>query len=651
MKEFGLAQRLSQTISIITLISSLVLPAWAAADRPVAAGAAEVTPAFAVAAIEASAAAVVDPVNDPWLAKQGPAVPVPEEVSREQVLASWQNPSATPEARAFAARRVRLELGLGDLLAPAVTLLRSASEEQPEIYAQLARDLAPGVPSVQLSTASALWQSGDIGAAIHSLIDSAVAAAQHLEVQLWAVENFALILVVVVLGSSLAFMILSGLMAFPHAAHDLGDLLSSQTPAFARSAALAGLLLLPFVFGEGIVGLALVLFAIGFIYGKRPQRNALAMAAVLFVVGLHPASQLASVTTSLFEKDATLVSVFAVANGLETRADVERLRAASPANLAASHALAYHARRYGLGEEALRYLDEIATNHPKDGVMLANRGNVEMRRGNTERAIEYYKQAVGVEDSPTVLFDLSQAYAAAFQMESVEVTLARAQALDDEAVAALSSLEDSTVVADLGMPFGLLQKYLVTLALAQEPETAVAEALAPGRLGERWSVTAIAFTLVALVSILFANRFDRASVCTRCGHRICTRCEETVWSDDLCEDCHHLFQNPDETDPSLRMARLQSLSRREVWIDRIWTATSLLVPGVAGFASKRPDLAMFGLLLFAWAATWLVWPTGMLVDSMLLGSAAWIFFAIPGVLAMLAYFGVVLMSLVARKNL
>jgi tetratricopeptide (TPR) repeat protein len=648
-----LAERLSQTLSIIALISLLAIPAWGADDSVVGSLSAESGQELAVdvAPIDAGAVAPTDPANDPWLAEQGPAVPVPIEVSEEQVLARWQNASATPEARAAAVRRVRLELGLGDLLPPAVTLLRSASEEEPEIYAQLARDLAPGVPSIQLSTAGALWQSGDIGAAIHALIDSAVAAATHLELQLWLVENLALVLVIVVLGTSLAFMLLSALMVFPHAAHDLGDLLSSQTPAFARSAALAGLLLVPFVFGEGIVGVALALFALGFIYGTSRQRNALVMAAVLFVVGLHPMAQLASVTTSLFEKDAALNSVFAVVNGLETRADLERLRAAGPEHLVASHALAYHARRHGLNEEALGYLDEIAINHPGDPVMLANRGNVEMRRGKTEEAIEYYKRSAGIVDSPTVLFDLSQAYATAFRMESVESALARAQALDDDEVSALSSLEDATLVADLGMPFGLLQKNLIALALAQEPDTAVAEALAPGRLGERWSVTAIAFALVALISILVANRFDHASICTRCGHRICTRCEETVWSDVLCEDCHHLFQNPEDTDASLRMARLQSLSRREVRIDRIWLAASLIVPGAAGFASKRPDLAMFGLLLFAWAATWLIWPSGILVDPMLLGSGAWILFAIPGALAMLGYFGVVLASLVARKNL
>lgn len=643
-----------QTLTI--LVAGILTAFVSGAPETVRAEGAADAPAAAVEATipdssEVVAAPPTDPADDPWLTEQGPPVPVPVEVAQEQVLARWQDPDASIEARAAAVRRVRLELGLGDLMAPAMSLVRAASEEDPQIQTALARDLAPGVPSIQMAHAVAVWKSGDIGAATHAFVEALWTAMTHVEVQIWFVENLALILLVVVLGSSFAFMVLACAMVFPHAAHDLGDLFSSRMPAFARTAALAGLLFVPFVLGEGIVGFALALFTVAFAYGSGRQRNALAMAAVLLVVGLHPTAQLATVTMSLFERDPSLVSVFAVANGTATQADLDRLEAAGPENLAAAHALAYHARRHGLMEEARARLDAIAEHHPDDPVMLANRGNVEMRRGAVEEAIAYYTRSADAEDSATVLFDLSQAYAAAFRMDEVEATLARAQEIDDEEVSALSGAGDATLVADLGIPFGSLQKSLVTLALAQKPQSTVADFLAPGRLGDRWFFTASAFALTALLCLLFAGRFDHSSVCKRCGHRICTRCEDTVWSEDLCEDCHHLFQNPEDTDPSLRMARLQALSKREVRIDRIWTTASLVVPGAAGFGSRRPDLAMFGLLLFAWAATWIVWPTGMLVDPLLLGSVAWIFFALPGGLALLAYVGVVLTSLVARKNL
>ena len=98
------------------------------------------------------------------------------------------------------------------------------------------------------------------------------------------------------------------------------------------------------------------------------------------------------------------------------------------------------------------------------------------------------------------------------------------------------------------------------------------------------------------------------------------------------------------------MARLQTLSEREVRLDRIWLAASLLIPGAAGFASKRPDLAMFGLLLFAWTSLWVVWPRGIFADPLLLGGAVWLCLGIPGLLSMLAYFGVVAVSLIERNN-
>ena len=272
-----------------------------------------------------------------------------------------------------------------------------------------------------------------------------------------------------------------------------------------------------------------------------------------------------------------------------------------------------------------------------------------MRGGRVEEAITYYERAAALTDSPVLFFDLSQAYSAAFRMDQYEAALSRAQSLGGDEVSALLSLGGARV-ADLALPIDRLQNRLMTLALAQQPNAAVARALAPGQLGSRWFITAGAFALVTLFGLLLAGLFDHSSVCTRCGHRICTRCEETTWSDVLCEDCHHLFQNSEGTDASLRMARLQKLSVREVKLDRLRLAASLLVPGAAGLLSKRPDLSIVGLLLFGWASIWIAWPRGIFADPLLLGSAAWICLAIPGVLSLLSYVGVVGLSMMLRES-
>lgn len=592
----------------------------------------------------------VDVETDPWLAGLDVATGRAPEQPVDQVVLQWQNAAPTPQARVAAVRRARLKFGLGNLSAPANAILRTNSADERIVLAELARDLAPGVPAIQMEHAKASWDAGRSGDAVRSIVAAARAVVSDLEIRVWLVENLSSSLLLVVLGSSLFFMVLAAATVFSHAAHDLGDLFSTHTPAFARFVALAALLLVPVVLGEGIVGFALGLFALGFAYGNGRQRNALVMAAVLLVIGLHPLARLATVTSTFYDREPIAKSVLSVAGGVETRADRERLRVAAPESALAAHALAYHARRNGLEDEALARLEQVATRAPSDPVMLVNRGNIEMRRGQTDAAIDYYETAAELVESPALLFNLSQAYASTFQMEYYDETIAAAQDLDDSFVGDLSSLGEAKLVADLGLPLGGLQNRLMSMALSLESEATVAHALAPGLLGQGVPVAAGAFALVMLLCLLFANRFDHSSQCGRCGHRICTRCQKTVWSDDVCEDCHHLFHNPGETDPSLRMARLQSLSIREVWIDRAWAIGSLLVPGLAGFASKRPDLAMLGLLLFGWAAAWVAWPRGLFADPMLMGSAAWLCLAVPGLLALLAYAAVLFAGLLARKN-
>ncbi len=594
---------------------------------------------------------VVDLADDPWLAEQGPAVTPTAAPREDRVVTTWQAAPPRSHARTAALHRLRLESGLGDLVAPAYVVLANPVGETPEVYSGLARDLAPGMPSIQMAHARALWAAEDIGGSVRAAVQAGTAILFNLTVQLWLVENVAFLLLIVVLAASLGFLLLAGLQVFSHAAHDLGDFLSGRTPGFARVAALAGLLLLPLCFGEGVIGVALAFFALAFVYGKSHQRSVLVIASALLVIGLHPLAQLVSGATSIAERDPVLLSALAVVNGTESPADIQRLETAAGEDLAAAHAMAYRARRFGQIEESRERLEGISERHPSDAIALANRANIEMRQGNKDRALDFYEGAANLIESPELLFSLSQAYASSFRMEEYEGTLSRAQKIDDDQVTALSGFDDANLVADLGYPMELLRIRLVQLALSVEPKMTVAEVLAPGVLGEKWMVTSGAFVVVALMSLLVASRFDHASLCARCGHRICTRCEETVWSEEICEDCHHLFQYPEATDPSLRMARLQALSEREVKISRVWLFLSLICPGAAGIAAKRPDFAMFGLLLFSVVAVWAIWPAGAFHDPLMMGAVAWIFFAVPGVLALLGYAGVTFASIVARQNL
>jgi hypothetical protein len=645
---------LTATLAACALLSTAVGSAQevAPATVPVAAPVA-VAPAPAA---ESTDPALVSPISVPALIEAVPPIeglPVESplvETPRDRVVEAWRIAPPTPHSRTMALRRLRLEYGLGDLRAPAEVVFASGVSEEIGEATELARALAPQMPALQWVHVQDLWRGREPGAAVKAFGEMLWDAAHQLPAQLWLLGNGLLLAWVVSLASAFAFMAMLGLKAFSHAAHDLGDVLSGGMPVFARWALLASVALVPIWLGEGLAGLALVCFALAFVYAKGRERSVLVMAATLWVVALHPLAQWASIAATVVELDPITRSTLAVTKGIGSRADVERLEAESADDLAAAHALVYRARRFGMEQLEMEQLDAMAERWPTDPVVLANRANIEMRAGRTKAAVSGFERAAAQIDSPTLLFDLSQAYASLFRMEEYEATLARAQRIGDREVQALSSLSDPKLVADLVFPIEILRDRLRTRGLAEAPTAQLTEWIAPGRLGAGWGATAIAFAAVVLATGLFGGRFDRSSLCTRCGHRICTRCEETVWSDELCEDCHHLFKNPEATDPKLRMARLQALARRESRIQGLIGVGSLLVPGIAGLAMRRPDLALLGIALFAWIAIWVRWPAGVLVDPLWLGSLAPLCFTVLGSIALVAYAAIVVGSLVSSRN-
>ncbi|MEZ4333488.1 MAG: hypothetical protein R3F35_17155 [Myxococcota bacterium] len=570
--------------------------------------------------------------------------------SPDRVASAWRAAPPTPHARTAALRRLRLEYGLGDLPAPAQVVLAAADPDDPETGTMLARELAPQMPALGWVHVRDLWRAGAFGEAVRAFGGVVTAATRDLESQLWLAGNAVILAWLVVLATAGGFILLLAAKAFPRAAHDLADPLSTATPGFARAVLLVAALMLPLALGEGVAGFVLAAFVVAFVYADPLERSALVLSAIAWTVALHPLAHWASVAATGLELDPIARSALAVSRGTPTRADLERLEAHFDDDLAAAHAIAYHARRAGDEAVATARLEALAALHPADPVALANLGNVEMRAGRTEEAIALYERAASQTASPALLFDLSQAYSNVLRMDEAELALVRAQHLADAEVAALSSLSDPRLVADLGFPVSTLRARLETLSVDRTPTLRLVQILAPGRMGRNVRTAGAAFGIAVLFGMLAPSRFDRSSVCHRCGHRICTRCDETVWSDDLCEDCHHLFKNPDATDAKLRTARLQVLARREAWRSRLVAAGAVLVPGVAGLAVRRPDVALLSLALLAWGIAWLRWPAGVLVDTTWLGGLAPVVLGVFGVLALAGYAAIVAASLFVRRT-
>jgi hypothetical protein len=174
--------------------------------------------------------------------------------------------------------------------------------------------------------------------------------------------------------------------------------------------------------------------------------------------------------------------------------------------------------------------------------------------------------------------------------------------------------------------------------------------LAPGLLGSSVAAMGGAFVLAALLGTWVGGRFEPSSRCGRCGRRICTRCDGTVWSSEMCEPCHYLFDRPANTDPSMRDARIAQLRDRERRVARYETLAAVLIPGAGGVLARRPDLGIVGVLLFAFVVASVVWHRGVVPDPLAVGAAGPLALLIGAIAASVAYALVVLTSLVIRRS-
>jgi hypothetical protein len=118
----------------------------------------------------------------------------------------------------------------------------------------------------------------------------------------------------------------------------------------------------------------------------------------------------------------------------------------------------------------------------------------------------------------------------------------------------------------------------------------------------------------------------------------------------MCPGCAQLFLRPDDTDRSLRLARVNALRRRERRIERAAWLAAVLVPGAAGLLARRPLRSLVGALLFAAAAAALVWRRGVVPDPLVAGAAGPFAFTGVALLAALAYASIVAVSLATRRR-
>lgn len=640
-------------MAALAVLAGVGLLAGASARGQEAPWAAENPEPAAVEGVPA-AAAPADPAPAPGPFRAGRSAPVEARTPAADALErAWREPAASLEERVSRTRRTALEHGIWSLDAAARAALAGDVAGDPIERARAAVRVAPDLPAGRMELARATWLHGNESlSALRTAFTALLAIPRHAEASLWFGAWALCVLAVALVAAGLLTIAAAAALAAPHAAHDLGDLVSRHTPDYARAALLASALLVPLACGEGPLGVLLALLLLGFVYGSGRQRGVLVIAAAALVGGAYPVARLAGSALLLFHSDPVADAALSVSQGEALAADVARLEAAE-GDLLAARALALHARRTGNLGTADAHYQALLARDPGDPALANNAANVRLRLGHIESALALYRSALAQGDSPVVLYNLSQAFGRAFQVDALTDTLAEAQRLDDALVAEFTGLqgaEPQGFVVDLPLPQELFWRRVLASDAGELLAAAARGPLAPGALGADLRSAALACAWVVLVGLLLGWRVPRSRQCPRCGARLCRRCDPDVSPGELCEGCHRLFNRPEETDRALRMARVTALARREQRVGRAAAAVSLLVPGAAGMIAGRPLRSLLSAFLFAVAGCALLWRHGIVPDPLVAGAAAPLVFVGIAAVSGAAYASLVAASLAARRR-
>ncbi len=573
-----------------------------------------------------------------------------QEGYRSEVERAWFQDSDGIAGRAAKMRVTALALGIKNLDSAARALIAPDDSGNALADTMLAVRLAPDLPIAHMALAWVMWREGDRLAAVGQASDGIRAIFRNFEAMAWLVGSLLVMIAVVFITAPLLFIFNVGVSVFGRASHDLGDLFGVQMPNAARAALLGTLLLVPLALGEGIMGLVMALFALGFIYGTSRHRMALCLAVAFFMMGMYPVAHTAGTVLIALDSDPVAAATLAVVQGVETQADIDLLEGAGETEFLAKHVLAVRARWLGRTDEAIDRYSALLESNPRNPEVLTNLANLRFLTGDSKSAVELYERSAGLVDSAKLMFNLSQANARLFHIEEFESALRAAQRVDADMVAELSRVGDANFVADLPFPLSLLRSRLLAAAGRQVTPKIAIDFLMPGWLGRDWTHLAAGFALLAVLGALLSSRFDRASSCSRCRRRICARCDRTVWNGETCDGCHHLFHRPETTDPVLRMNRLYELQARDTRLGRLVLAVSILVPGAGGLLARRPDLGFLGILACGFGVVFLTWHDGVVPDPLAVGTAGTLAFLIAGCMALLGYLLIVGTGLMIRRN-
>ncbi len=502
------------------------------------------------------------------------------------LLAAWQAPASGLDERVEHLRRSALQHGIRQLDGVARALLLEPSFGEDLERAEAAVRLAPGLPDARLALARSRWSAGEYAAALRAARGAVSVLGTHLEASIWFRASALFTAVAALAGGVVLFLLVQAGAAAVRTAPRLWSP-AAPWPEPSAVALLASLAMMPAALGEGVLGAALGAAVLVLAFGDRWERVVGGAAGLLLLLVLHPLLDDAAEELVSLAPPPLPEAVHRAEHGAPWAIDLARLESGRSVDARAEAALALRARRAGRLSDADELYTALMARGQSSAELFNNAANVRLDLGRTDEAIALYERAATLRADAVILFNLSQAFGRDIQLEQQDLALQQAQKLDPDTVAELTELggfAGSDAVMDLPMPLAEARR------LWSDPPTAARLAAdlrhrgAPGRLGDALGTDAGFFAIAALVALALGGRLSR---------------DPEARGDPLARA--GVGPGRRATDPALRVARLAAERARRRLHGRLSLLLSLLIPGVAGVAARRPVLGLIGALSFTTA--------------------------------------------------
>lgn len=235
-------------------------------------------------------------------------------------------------------------------------------------------------------------------------------------------------------------------------------------------------------------------------------------------------------------------------------------------------------RRKGHYEDAIRLYNEILKDGD-DPKSLNNIANSYVGLGEYDRALSYYKKALGKTKLASANFNISQLFREVMKFRDAEKYYDAANDIDPEKVAFYTSVKGMSANRFV-MDDTLTIDDLWRLAFERSPLYESSKSL--GRIRSFNSREFLIFLVILLIAAIFVYQKQvgyGAYCCRRCGEIYCSSCEKRLSHEEVCLTCFKTLVKVSEMGARERIERILEIQRHRDNKNMRLKVLTLLFPG------------------------------------------------------------------------